>query len=136
MHLLSLVADRLWLIKDGAVMPYEDDLEAYRKMLLTSNKPEAKSKAGGKKDKPRPSRDQILGLRGEVRTCEARVTKLNEMRDKLAKKLGDPAMYQPEKIVESEVWQKKYSEVMTALERAETLWMTALEKLDKAENQA
>ena len=136
MHLLSLVADRLWLIKDGAVMPYEDDLEAYRKMLLTSNKPEAKSKAGGKKDKPHPSRDQILGLRGEVRPCEARVTKLNEMRDKLAKKLGDPAMYQPEKIVESEVWQKKYSEVMTALERAETLWMTALEKLDKAENQA
>ena len=43
-------------------------------------------------------------------------------------------MYEPEKIVESEVWQKKYSEVMTALERAETLWMTALEKLDKAEN--
>ena len=136
MHLLSLVADRLWLIKDGAVMPYEDDLEAYRKMLLTSNKPEAESKAGGKKDKARPSRDQILGLRGEVRICEARVTKLNEMREKLAKKLGDPAMYQPEKIVESEVWQKKYSEVMTALERAETLWMTALEKLDKAENQA
>ena len=136
MHLLSLVADRLWLIKDGAVIPYEEDLEAYRKMLLSSNKPEAKSKASAKKDKPRPSRDQILGLRGEVRTCEARVTKLNEMRDKLAKKLGDPAMYQPEKIVESEVWQKKYSEVMTALERAETLWMTALEKLDKAENQA
>jgi len=25
---------------------------------------------------------------------------------------------------------------MNALERAETLWMTALEKLDKAENQA
>ena len=27
MHLLSLVADRLWLVKDGAVAPYEDDLE-------------------------------------------------------------------------------------------------------------
>ncbi|MFB0939598.1 MAG: ABC-F family ATP-binding cassette domain-containing protein, partial [Paracoccaceae bacterium] len=27
MHLLSLVADRLWLIKDGAVIPYEEDLE-------------------------------------------------------------------------------------------------------------
>ena len=134
MHLLSLVADRLWLIKDGAVTPYGEDLETYRKMLLSNNRPETKSKTATKKDKPRPSRDKILALRGDVRTCETRVNKLNEMRDKLAKKLGDPAMYEPEKIVESEVWQKKYSEVMTALERAETLWMTALEKLDKAEN--
>ena len=134
MHLLSLVADRLWLIKDGAVTPYNEDLETYRKMQLSKNRPETKSKTAIKKDNPRPSRDKILALRGDVRTCETRVTKLNEMRDKLAKKLGDPAMYEPEKIVESEVWQKKYSEVMTALERAETLWMTALEKLDKAEN--
>ena len=134
MHLLSLVADRLWLIKDGAVTPYNEDLETYRKMQLSKNRPETKSKTAIKKDNPRPSRDKILALRGDVRTCETRVIKLNEMRDKLAKKLGDPAMYKPEKIVESEVWQKKYSEVMTALKRAETLWMAALEKLDKAEN--
>ena len=134
MHLLSLVADRLWLIKDGAVTPYNEDLETYRKMLLNNNRPETKSKRATKKDNPRPSRDKILALRGDVRTCETRVTKLNEMRDKLAEKLGDPAMYEPEKIVESEVWRKKYSEVMTALERAETLWMTALEKLDRSEN--
>ena len=103
--------------------------------MLSSNKPEAKSKASHQKRQTTPvSGSKSLGLRGDVRTCEARVSKLNEMRDKLAKKLGDPAMYEPEKIVESEVWQKKYSEVMTALERAETLWMTALEKLDKAEN--
>jgi ATP-binding cassette subfamily F protein 3 len=28
------------------------------------------------------------------------------------------------------VWNKKYAEVMEALERAETLWMNALEKLE------
>ena len=27
MHLLSLVADRLWLVKGGRVTPYEDDLD-------------------------------------------------------------------------------------------------------------
>src|SRR6056300_246743 len=31
MHLLSLVADRLWLVKGGRVTPYEDDLEGYRR---------------------------------------------------------------------------------------------------------
>ena len=34
MHLLSLVADRLWLVKNGRVAPFDGDLEAYRKMLL------------------------------------------------------------------------------------------------------
>jgi ATP-binding cassette subfamily F protein 3 len=30
MHLLSMVADRLWLVKGGRVAPFEEDLEAYR----------------------------------------------------------------------------------------------------------
>ncbi|RMH44441.1 MAG: ABC transporter ATP-binding protein, partial [Alphaproteobacteria bacterium] len=34
MHLLSLVADRLWLVADGRVTPFEDDLEGYRRLLL------------------------------------------------------------------------------------------------------
>lgn len=75
-----------------------------------------------------------MALRGEVRKSEARVTKLNEMRDKLAKKLADPALYEDDKLGEMEVWQKKYAEVMAALDRAEALWMQDLEKLDTAEN--
>ena len=63
-------------------------------------------------------------------------TKLNEMRDKLAKKLADPALYEQDKLGEMAVWQKKYAEVMEALDRAEALWMTALEKLEKATESA
>jgi len=130
MHLLSLVADRLWLVKDGNVKPYEDDLPTYRKMLLNTDKPPKAEKAR----KPRTaSRDEILAMRADVRKCEERVDKLNDMRDKLAKKLANPALYEKEKKGEIEVWQKKYAEVMGALDRAEALWMAALEKLDKAE---
>ncbi|MBW4708096.1 ATP-binding cassette domain-containing protein [Roseobacter sp. YSTF-M11] len=134
MHLLSMVADRLWLVSDGTVKPYEDDLEAYRKMLLTPEKPAGKSAA-----KPRPgpgkkrsTREDLLSLKSEARKSEARVEKLNEMRDKLAKKLADPGLYEDTKMGELEVWNRKYAEVMDALERAETLWMTALEKLEQA----
>ena len=134
MHLLSMVADRLWLVSGGTVKPYEDDLEAYRKMLLTPVKPESKS-APKAAPKPRQvSREGILALRSEVRKSEARVEKLNEMRDKLAKKLADPMLYEDNKHGELAVWNKKYAEVMEALDRAETLWMTSLEKLEKAEN--
>ena len=134
MHLLSMVADRLWLVSDGTVKPYEDDLEAYRKMLLTPVKPVSKaSKPAKVAPKPkRASREDILAHRSEVRKAEARVEKINQMRDKLAKKLADPALYENEKVGELEVWNKKYAEVMDALERAETIWMSALEKLEKA----
>ena len=72
-------------------------------------------------------------LRAEVRKGEARIEKLNEMRDKLAEKLANPALYEDGKLGEMEVWQRKYAEVMEALDRAEALWMSALEKLEKAE---
>ena len=130
MHLLSLVADRLWLVKDGQVAPYEEDLESYRRLLLSDGKPKDEKP----REKPKKaSREAILTLRSEVRKGEERVGKLNEMRDRLAKKLADPALYEDTRKGEAEVWQKKYAEVMGALERAESLWMSALEKLEKAE---
>ncbi|MGV6812561.1 MAG: ABC-F family ATP-binding cassette domain-containing protein [Brevirhabdus sp.] len=131
MHLLSLVADRLWLVKDGRVAPFDEDLEAYRAFLLTPDKPAKPAKPAPKPK--RPSRDQMQALKSEVRKCEARVDKLNEMRDKLATKLADAGLYEDGKAGELALWQKKYAEVMDGLDRAEALWMAALEKLEKAE---
>ncbi|WP_435167795.1 ABC-F family ATP-binding cassette domain-containing protein [Falsirhodobacter sp. 1013] len=127
MHLLSLVADRLWLVKDGAVTPFEQDLEAYRRLLLAGDEPE---KPKVEKKKATVSREDVAALRSEVRKCEERVTKLNDMRDKLAKKLSDPVLY--ERPDEAAVWQKKYAEVMEGLDRAEDLWLRAQEKLEAA----
>jgi ATP-binding cassette subfamily F protein 3 len=132
MHLLSLVADRLWLVKDGRVAPYEGDLESYRAMLLSSDG------GAGKASKPaapraRPGRDEMLALRAEARKCEARVEKLGEMREKLAAKLADPALYEEDRVGELETWNRKYAEVMEGLDRAEALWIAALERLEKAE---
>ncbi len=132
MHLLSMVADRLWLVKDGRVAPFEDDLEAYRKLLLSSDKPAEKPKAQPVKPK-RASRDDLLALRAEVRKCEARVEKLTDMREKLDDILADPALYEPGKGDDVAKWQKKHAEVMDGLDRAEALWMDALEKLETAE---
>mgnify|MGYP000063642668 CR=1 FL=1 len=55
------------------------------------------------------------------------------MRDKLAAKLADPALYESGDAGAIATWQKKYAEVMDGLDRAEDLWMAALEKLEAAE---
>ena len=133
MHLLSLVADRLWLVSEGTVKPYEGDLDSYRSLLLAREKPVSKQGAAPPPKPKRPSREAMTALRAEVRKGEARIEKLNEMRDKLAEKLANPALYEDGKLGEMEVWQRKYAEVMEALDRAEALWMSALEKLEKAE---
>lgn len=130
MHLLGLVADRLWLVKGGAVEPYGDDLDAYRKELLAGDdaeKPVAKPKERAIK----PSREALQAMKAEVRKCEERLAKLNEMRDRLALKLADPDLY--DRPGEAVVWQKKYAEVMDGLDRAEDLWMSAIEKLEAAD---
>ena len=133
MHLLSLVADRLWLVKGGRVTPYDDDLDTYRSQLLSGDKPTTKA-TGDKPKVKKASRDEILALRAEVRKCEDRLEKLMEMHEKLSAKLADPELYSDKNIADLEVWNKKFAEVEEAMSRAETLWVTAQEKLDTAEN--
>jgi ATP-binding cassette, subfamily F, member 3 len=131
MHLLGLVADRLWLVKGGSVTPYTEDLEAYRRQLLAGDD-EVKI-APQPVAKPRKaSRDELLSLKAEVRKCEDRLAKLNDMRDKLAKKLADPDLYDDSRKGELATWNAKYAEVMEALDRAEAMWLAAQEKLDAA----
>jgi ATP-binding cassette subfamily F protein 3 len=140
MHLLSLVADHLWLVADGTVKPFDGDLEAYRSFLLQRDAPAkpakiAKSATSSAPAKPkRPDRDQMLALRSDVRKSEDRIEKLQTMERKLAAKLADPSFYDSDKADEKGTWQRKYAEVNEALVRAEALWEQAQERLDHAES--
>jgi len=134
MHLLSLVADRLWLVKDGAVKPYEGDLESYRALLLGA--PEKKSDKKTETQKaPKPKRAprlSVLELRAEVRKCEERVEKLERMRARMDEMLADPTLYSERKHAVPEL-QRKDGELKVALKRAEALWEGAIAKLEAAE---
>ena len=128
MHLLAHVADRLWLVKDGRVAHWDGDLEDYRRMLLDSPSPRT-----GKKDRnAAPSRHDVAQLRQAVSDAETRVSKLSDLREKLAARLADPTMYEEARLKEAEGWQRKFAEVELGLERAEALWLKALERLESA----
>ncbi|MEM8658298.1 MAG: ABC-F family ATP-binding cassette domain-containing protein, partial [Pseudomonadota bacterium] len=127
-HLVDLVADRLWLVKDGAVEPWTEDLEAYRRMLL--GKPPRKPEKEKPKTKPVP-RAQKLDLKAEARRCEERVQKLEKMREMIDARLADPDLYNGPKS-DVQKLQRKHAEVLDGLDRAEALWLKALEQLDAA----
>ncbi len=130
MHLLGLVADRLWLVSGGSVTPWEEDLEAYRRFLLTAPDDDtAPARAPQPKPQAIPQTTRKV-LESDLRKAEARLEKLAEMRAKLDEKLADPALYEPARARDLAAWQAKYAELETATERAETLWLEAQERLD------
>lgn len=135
MHLLGLVADRLWLVNDGAVSSYDGDLDDYRQFLLSGDlAPKTKQEVTKPAPKPAPkraNRDELQDLRAEVRRAEARVQKLTEMLAKLNVKLADPGVFGNK--FEAKKWGQKHAEAVEAMARAENLWMAALENLDIAE---
>ena len=133
MHLLSLVADRLWLVKGGRVTPYEEDLDAYRTMLLTQDAPAKPEKPKEEKAQKRASRDEILALRAEVRKAEDRIEKLAAMRDKLSAILADPTLYEDARRADLESYNRKFAELEDAERKAESLWLEAQDRLDQAE---
>ncbi|MEJ0009702.1 MAG: AAA family ATPase [Alphaproteobacteria bacterium] len=58
-HLVETVADRLWLVADGTCVPYDDDLDAYRSLVIQQRRRErdggkqrARDKKSGKKSDP------------------------------------------------------------------------------------
>ena len=131
MHLLSLVADRLWLVSGGRVTPFEQDLAAYRDFLLGGAAPK---KSSEKPKVKKPGRDVRIAARGELKRAEERIEKITVMHGKLQEKLADPKLYEDHNATDLAVWQKKFHEVETALLRAEKLWLSASETVEKLEN--
>ncbi|MDO5605747.1 MAG: ABC-F family ATP-binding cassette domain-containing protein [Paracoccus sp. (in: a-proteobacteria)] len=130
MHLLELVADRLWLVDQGRVTPWEGDLDDYRAMLLSSPDSKPARSDAARAAPRRASRDEILELRAEARRAEERVGKLTGMLDKLALRMADPALYDDP--AEVEKWGRKHAEASEAMIRAEALWLEAMERLERA----
>jgi ATP-binding cassette subfamily F protein 3 len=75
----------------------------------------------------------VANLRADAKKCEDRLDKLNRMLKTIDDKLGDGLQKGMMSATEVERISMKRAEVVQAVERAESLWMAALEKLEAAE---
>ena len=74
-HLIELIADNLWLVKDGCCRPYDGDLADYRNLLLAKTEPE-------KKVKPKPEVPKV-NVREERKSVSARLRRVEREMEKL-----------------------------------------------------
>ncbi|MDE0335161.1 MAG: ABC-F family ATP-binding cassette domain-containing protein [Defluviicoccus sp.] len=80
MHLVQLVADRLWLVRDGTVRPYDGDLDYYRAEILdgagarrsdgsgraVSSRKAARRAAAADRDRRKPLKDAVAAAESRI----------------------------------------------------------------------
>ena len=130
-HLVELVADRLWLVADNTVRPYDGDMDDYRGFLAErarAARGEQHTETTTRHDERRQraeARVQTAPLRRQARDAEARITKLTAERDRVEARLADPALYEPGRGADVVAAQQSLARVSRDLEAAETAWLEA-----------
>jgi ATP-binding cassette subfamily F protein 3 len=132
-HLVELVADRLWLVGDGTVRPYDGDLDDYRALLVERARPAPKADAGSRRDDRREraeARAALAPLRRRAKEAEARIAKLAAERARIEAKLADPSLYEPGRANEVTAANTRLAAITRESAAAEADWLAAEEALE------
>jgi ATP-binding cassette, subfamily F, member 3 len=138
-YLLEACADRLWLVQDWTVKPFEGDLDDYRRRVLNGSGTEAEPavKAAPRVD-PAAARRAAADKRAETAPLRKRVSKAEAELAQLARQLrkldltlsdGDLFARDPARAAELS---KTRASVVAAITRAEEEWLAASTALETA----
>ncbi len=142
-HLIELTADRLWLVGEGTVVPYDGDMDDYRKLLMEQRRLERarqredrppRDDTVNKKDRRRAAaeaRAAVADLRKAARQAEAQIEKLDRQKKALEKKLADPQVYEGPTAKLQDL-QIRFGQVKQAIAEAEERWLELQAALEEA----
>ena len=140
-HLIALTADRFWLVADGAVTPFDGDMDDYRALLAGNGKNGAKAAAGAagndKKERRREAakqRQAVAHLKRQLASAEAKFEKLEARKKDLMGAIASPALYADRGGGSRMVaLQKELGQVEKDLSAAEERWARVQEDWDAAQ---
>jgi ATP-binding cassette subfamily F protein 3 len=140
-RLIEATADRLLLVSDGKVQPFEGDLDDYRRYLLTGDNtptrqdeeppPAVKESKETARRSAAERRIQLKPLRDKVSAAENQIATLTAELAKLDKALADPLLFTRDPAKGSAV-SKKRADAARKLEAAEKAWVAASEAYEAA----
>ncbi|HVV27233.1 MAG TPA: ABC-F family ATP-binding cassette domain-containing protein [Rhizomicrobium sp.] len=142
-RLIEATAERLLLVSDGKVTPFEGDLDDYRKFLLTGdNRPTRRVEQAGpaatpaatKEDARRSNADrraQLKPLKDKVTAAESQIAALTAELAKLDKSLADPLLFTQDPAKGNAISRKR-AEAARKLDAAEKAWLAAQEAYEAA----
>ena len=145
-HLLRTVCDTFLIVSDGRALPFDGDLEDYRRWIAQRDTKIEKGAhdsgdhgAEARKAKRRDEagrRQRLKPLKTAVERWEAVITKLESRRDTLQQQLADPGLYEEQNKEKLRTLLNDQALVVKDLTAAETRWLQAGEALEAAEREA
>ena len=134
-HLIELTADRLWLVAEGRVTPWEGDLDDYRRWLLGLNAAEKEPAATAERPRSSPAerRARLVPLRAAARAAEREVDKLGAERAGLVRRLADPATYHAGPFVAVAGVRRREKTLDELIAAAEARWLEAEAEIEAVE---
>lgn len=142
-HLIEATMERLWLVKDGTVKPYDGDMDDYRNDILGISKPKEVKQAQkdnsptkSKNDQRKASaekRAELAPLRKQIQEQEALMERLQKLIARLDETLADPELYtkSPDKAAEKA---KERADAVNRLDDAESRWLKLSDEYETAIN--
>ena len=142
-RLIEACADRLLLVADGRVTPFEGDLEEYKRLVLSTRGGASETQARdtrshSKAEHRREAADRRLSLKplkDAMDKCEREVTRLHGEIEKCDASLAAPGLFAKDP-VKGEQLSKTRAETARRLEIAESSWIEAAEAYEAANTQA
>ena len=136
-HLIEATADRLWLVKDGTVAPYDGDMADYRQ-LITGGSSERREKKeadkNSKADKRREAaarRKALEPVAKEIKATEGLIERTRKRIEAIEQQLADPALYEKDP-AKATTLAKERSDLSNALARHEDKWLELSEEYEGA----
>ncbi|HST95917.1 MAG TPA: ABC-F family ATP-binding cassette domain-containing protein [Microvirga sp.] len=138
--LIEACADRLWIVGDGTVKPFDGDMDDYRQLVLSgelepqrrADRPQAAP--ASRVDERRAAAERrvaLAPLRKKLEALEARMAKLTDAIGKVDAALADGSAFQKDPAKASEL-AKMRAEAAQTLASVEEEWLSVSSEIEEA----
>jgi ATP-binding cassette subfamily F protein 3 len=127
-HLIEATVDRLWLVKDGSVKSYDNDLAEYRREITgdggdrRQRREQDKASKADRRREAAARRAAMEPVAKEIRATEALMDRIRKRIDGIEDELANPALYEKDPSTATRL-AKERSELSNALAGHEEKWL-------------
>ncbi|ACI93462.1 ABC transporter, ATPase subunit [Afipia carboxidovorans OM5] len=131
-YLVESCADRLWVVADRTVKPYDGDLDEYRRTILAPQTLPPSRERVREPSKPPRSRSEKSSLKQKIATAEAEIERIGGIIAKIDAALALPDIFQRDPKQAAQLT-KARAAAEAALGKAEEEWLEASASFESAD---
>ncbi len=133
-HLVETVADKLWLVNDGAVADFDGDMEDYKALVMEAHKKSKSRKARASDSLPKSDQPKvnIARLKKQSGELEKKMEKLTAKKHMLEAEMAAPEFYQAHSQKAVSAKTDALSDTIGALSALEDEWLDLQSQIETA----